>query len=105
MDHASVVGIVQGRRYLPYNAKDRLEGDLRSPILLLSEEKAAEGPAGHIGHYKEEEPPRDARIQQGQNVRVVQPRSDLNFLEEPLRANRCRQIGTKELQGHVPAMF
>ena len=45
-----------------------------------------------------------ARIEQRQDIGVLQLGGDLDFTKESLRRERGRDFGLQQLDGHVPAM-
>ncbi len=54
----------------------------------------------HQGHHVVEDTAGLARVDQRQNVRVIQPGDDLDLLQKPTRPNRPRQIGAEHLDSN-----
>jgi hypothetical protein len=66
--------------------------------------RAPAGPqrfAGDVGHHVEEQAVGRAAVEQRQDVRVLQPGGGLDLGQEPLRAQRRRQLGVEHLDGHL----
>jgi len=59
----------------------------------------------HEWHDVPEEAVRPARVEQGQNVRVLKVGRRLDLGEEALGADRRRELGSEHLHGHRPAML
>lgn len=74
--------------------------DVGDGQLMLLREPRSERSAVDEGHDVVEEALRFTRIDEGQNVRVLQPGRDLHFSEETLVAERRRQLGVQDLDRH-----
>ncbi len=95
MYHAMPMSVVEsardlaGQAYCPRNRK-----------LFLAVEPLAEGLAGHEGHDVEEEPVRLARVEEGQNMRMLQAGGGPDLSEEAIRPDDCGKLGSQHLNGH-----
>ena len=71
--------------------------------LALSRETVAERLPLHVWHDVVEKAVGLARVEQGQDVRVLQPGRDLDLAGEPLRAQGGRELGTEHFDGDLAA--
>ncbi len=108
VDHAVAVGVVERARHLARDP-DRV----RHRELLLPREPVAERLPFHEGHDVEEKlgdwaigrfgdwTAGDPRIEQGQDVRVLQRGGGADLGEEPLGADHRGQLGAEHLDRHL----
>src|SRR2546428_13379030 len=68
-------------------------------------EPLAQRAAVDVRHDVIEETARFARIVQGEDVRMLQPRGDLNLLQEALRAEERRQAREQDFEGDGAVML
>ncbi len=80
--------VVEGRRDLLGDPDRFLDRELRLAIELL-----AEGLALDVGHDVVEEPVGLTRIEQRQDVRVLEVGGGFDLLHEPFNAEHSRQLG------------
>ena len=99
VDHAVAVGVVERRGHFGRDP-DRV-GDRE---LLLAGEPVAQGLALDVGHDVEEVAVGLARVEQGQDVGVLEVGRQLDLGQEPLGADHGRQLGAEDLHGHRPVV-
>ena len=90
------VRIVQGTRHFPRDAHSLRDGEL-----LLALQPRTQRLAGHDGHHVIEQSLGVARVEQRQNVRMLQPRGGLDLRQEPLAAERRTQVWMQDFDGHL----
>ncbi len=93
MDHAVLVGIVQGVGHLAGDAERFLDREL-----LLPQQPAPERLAVHIRHGEPELPVGLARVVHHQDVGMLQPGAEPDLAEEPLGAQDLGQVGMEDLE-------
>ena len=71
----------------------------------LSRQLSSQGFPFDIRHHVEEESVGFARIVKWEDVRVVQPRRDLDLAEKPFRAEDGGQLGTQHFHRHFAVML
>jgi hypothetical protein len=96
VDHVVAVSVIEGRGDLAGDGQGVGEWEL--PLAL---EPLPEGVALHVGHDIEEEVAGAAGIVDREDVGVVEARGELDLAEEPLGADRSREIGTEDLEGDL----
>ena len=94
MDDAVAVGVVQGGRGL---ARDPERVAHRE--LLLAGEAGAEGLALDVGHGEPEPAGRVARVEHGEDVRVLEPGREADLAKEALGAESGGELGVEDLEG------
>ena len=90
------VGVVERARHLPRDRERLLEAEL-----VLAVELVAERLAAHERQHVVEEAAGLARVDQGEDVRVVEPRGDLDLGQEPLGAEHRAELGAEHLEGDL----
>ena len=99
MDHAVAVGVVEGGGHL-----GRDPDSIAHRELLFAVEPVAERFAFDVRHDVEDGPVHFARIEQRQDVRMLEGRGGFDLLEESLGADHGRQFGPEHFDGHFPAV-
>ena len=64
-----------------------------------------EGDPLHVRHHVVEEPVGLTGVEEGEDVRVLQPRGHLDLAEEAFAAERGGEVGTEDLHRHPAAML
>ena len=100
MQHAHAVRV--GER-IGDGGRDRERPCRVQPPLL--QQSLAQRAALDVRHHVIEKALGFTRIVQGQDVRVCEPGGDLNLFEEPVHAERSRQIGAQDLEGDFAEVF
>jgi len=99
MDDAVLVGVVQRAGGLPADLEGHIHGKLplaANPVaeaLALDEGHGEPQPAGDL-----------ARVQHGEDVRVLQPGGEADLALESLRPQRRGQLGVEHLERHRPVV-
>ena len=93
VDDALAVGVVERARDLLRDGERLLEAELLLAIELVAERLAADE-----GQHVEEEAVGLARVDQREDVRVVEPGGDLDLGEEPLGAEDGAELGAQDLE-------
>jgi hypothetical protein len=99
MDDAVAVGIVERAGHLARDGEGLADGQL-----LLAGEPVAQRFAFDERHDVEEEPVDLARIEERQDMRVLQVRGGPDLGQEPLGADHGRQLGAQQLEGDRAAV-
>ena len=94
MDDALPLGISQGVGYRPGDPQR-----IRQRELGLARQAAPERLALHVGHGEPEPAGCLTGVVDRQDVRVVEPGGEPDLPDEPLGAQRVRQLGMENLQG------
>ena len=97
--HAMAVGVVQRRRDLGRDADGFRNGEL-----LLAIEPLAQGLALDEGHDVEQVAVGLARVEQRQDVRVLQVGRELDLGQEPLGADHGGELGPEDLERDAPVV-
>ena len=100
MDHAGPVGRRQRLRDLaeqPYGLGHRQ--------LAAAGQAVAEGLALDVGHDVIEEAVGVARVDQAEDMGVLEPGGDLDLAGEPLGAERGGQLGAQDLHRHLAVVL
>ncbi len=96
MNHPVTVGVVQGARDLRRDTHRLFDGEL-----LLARELVTQRLAPHIGQHIPHEPLALARVDEGEDVGVVEPGADADLSEEPLGAENRREFRAQDLERNV----
>src|SRR5882762_1956076 len=100
MDDPVTVSVVQRARHLRRNPNGFVHGEL-----LLALELTTKGRAVHEGHHVVEEFARHSGVEERQEVWVLQTGGNADLCEEPLAPEDCRQLRSKDLEGHLALML
>ena len=68
---------------------------------LLADQLVAQRLAADVGQHVIQEPVRVTRVDQGEDMRMVEPRGDPDFGQEALRAEHGAELGAKDLDGDL----
>ncbi len=99
MHDAACVRVVQRLGHVA----DDLEGVVdREASLAL--QPLAQRLAAHEGHYVEEVSPRVPRVEQGHDVRMAQPRRDLDLAKKPVGAYGASELRIEHLDRDLAAV-
>ena len=88
--------VVEGLRHLGGDADRVLHGEL-----ALAREQVADALAFHVGHHVEDLAVRLPRVEEGQDVRMLQVGRGLDFGQEALRADHGGELGPQDLDGDL----
>ena len=100
VNHPVTVGVVQGARDLRRDAHRLFDGEL-----LLARELVTQRLAPHVGQHIPHEPLALARVDEGEDVRVVEPGADADLLEEPRGAEHRREFRAQDFQPYFAIVF
>jgi len=98
--HALAVRVVERGRHLPRETKRFLHGEL--PLALQAPPQRF---PGDVGHHVVEQAAGFARIDQTQDVRVLEIGGDFDLGEEALSAEHGGQLGVQHLDGDLAAVL
>ena len=93
VDHAVLVGVLQRVGHLAGDAHRVLDGQL-----LLARQPVAQRLALDVGHDVEDQPVGLARVEQREDVRVLEVGGGLDLGQEPLGAEDGGQLGAQDLE-------
>ena len=99
VDHPVPVGVVERRGHLGGDPHRVGHGELLLPV-----EPAPERLALDEGHDVEEEAVGLARVEQREDVRVLQVGGELDLGQEPLGADDGGELGPEQLEGDLPVV-
>jgi hypothetical protein len=94
------MGRLESAGYLLHQCHRLVHGKLFLPI-----ETVAKRVTLHVRHHVEEEAVGRARVEQRQDVRVLQVGGGLDLGEETLGAHDRRELGLQDLDGHPAAVL
>src|SRR3989441_3451755 len=97
MDHAVAVGVVERARNLAGNPHGVLDREL-----LLMVEPVAQRLPFHKRHDVVEQSVGFSRVDETEDVGVLEMRSDLDLFQEPIGADDGRQLRAQFLEGDMP---
>ena len=100
MDHPLAVRVIERARYLLGDAQGRIERELLLPLELRPERLAAD-----VRDDVEQEAIGFARVDQGEDVGMVEPGGDGDLPEKPLGTERGRDLGSQHLERDGPVML
>ena len=78
---------------------------VRNRELVFPLEAAAQRLALDERHHVEEQPVGVPRVEQGEDVRVLQRRGEFDLLQEPVGAEHCRELGVQHLDRDLPVVL
>ena len=100
VDHALAVGVVQRGRDLPRQPQGLVHREL-----LLPGQPRPQRFAGDVGHDVVEQSVGLARVDQAEDVRVLEVGGDLDLAEEALAAEDGGELGVEDLDGDLAAVL
>jgi len=96
VDHAAAMGIVERGGHGRGDADRFLDRQLALPL-----EPRPERFAGHVRHDVIELPFDGARVDQPEDMGMIQVGRDLDFLEKPIAPDQRREVGLEDLDGDL----
>ena len=100
VDHLVGVRVAQGGSYLASDGKGLIHRQL-----LLALELGAQRLTLDVGHDVEQAAAGLTGVVQREDVRMVEPRRDLDLAQEALRTDRRGQFGSQHFDRHEPMML
>ena len=96
MHDPMVVRVAQRGRHVVGQPHHILHRERAVPVQTLAQRLTLD-----VGHHVVKESVRFARIVERQDVRMAEPRRDLDLADKPFGAERGSEFGTEDLYGHL----
>ncbi len=100
MDHVPFVRVVQRRGNLARDRDRLIDRELLLALHLLAQRFARD-----VRHHVKQKTIRVPGIVEGQDVRMIQPRGDLDLAQEAIRAEHQCQLGAKHLDRYLAVVL